>query len=90
MAGQHPLQRLQDLINLERQDIVTLLSYGLGIGLLSLTTPIAVQALVNTIAFGALMQPLIVLTLILLVLFLIPSKVNSVPLLPIILSRRTV
>lgn len=68
MAGQHPLQRLQDLINLERQDIVTLLSYGLGIGLLSLTTPIAVQALVNTIAFGALMQPLIVLTLILLVL----------------------
>jgi putative ABC transport system ATP-binding protein len=33
-----------------------------------LATPVAVQALVNTIAFGALFQPLVVLTLILLVL----------------------
>ncbi|MGZ8094610.1 MAG: peptidase domain-containing ABC transporter [Methylosarcina sp.] len=68
MAGQDPLQRLQQLIHLERQDIGTLLAYGVGIGLLSLATPIAVQALVNTIAFGALLQPLFVLTLILLVL----------------------
>lgn len=68
MAGQDPLQRLQQLIHIERQDIGTLLAYGVGIGLLSLATPIAVQALVNTIAFGALLQPLFVLTLILLVL----------------------
>jgi len=68
MAGRDPLQRLQQLIHLERQDIGTLLAYGIGIGLLSLATPIAVQALVNTIAFGALLQPLFVLTLILLVL----------------------
>ncbi len=68
MAGQDPLQRLQQLIHLERQDIGTLLAYGVGIGLLSLATPIAVQALVNTIAFGALLQPLFVLTLILLAL----------------------
>lgn len=68
MAGQNSLQRLQQLILIERQDIGTLLAYGVGIGLLSLATPIAVQALVNTIAFGALLQPLFVLTLILLVL----------------------
>lgn len=68
MAGQDPLQRLQQLIHLERQDIGILLTYGVGIGLLSLATPVAVQALVNTIAFGALQQPLVVLTLILLVL----------------------
>lgn len=68
MAGQDPLQRLQQLIHLEHRDIGTLLAYGIGIGLLSLATPIAVQALVNTIAFGALLQPLFVLTLILLVL----------------------
>ena len=67
MAGQQPLQRLQHLIHLESQDIGTLVAYGMGIGLLSLATPIAVQALVNTIAFGALLQPLLVLTLILLV-----------------------
>ena len=68
MSGHNPLLRLQQLIYIERQDIGTLIAYGLGIGLLSLATPIAVQALVNTIAFGALLQPLFVLTLILLVL----------------------
>lgn len=68
MSGQDPLQRLQQLIYIERQDIGTLLAYGIGIGVLSLATPITVQALVNTIAFGALLQPLFVLTLILLVL----------------------
>lgn len=68
MSGQDPLQRLQQLIHIERQDIGTLLAYGIGIGVLSLATPITVQALVNTIAFGALLQPLFVLTLILLVL----------------------
>lgn len=65
---QSPLERLQQLINLEREDISTLIAYGVGIGLLSLATPVAVQALVNTIAFGALFQPLLVLTLVLLVL----------------------
>lgn len=68
MSGHNPLLRLQQLIYIERQDIGTLVAYGVGIGLLSLATPIAVQALVNTIAFGALLQPLLVLTLILLVL----------------------
>lgn len=63
-----PLQRLQKLISLEREDIGILITYGVGIGLLSLATPVAVQSLVNTIAFGALFQPLFVLTLILLVL----------------------
>lgn len=63
-----PFTRLKALIQLEREDIGTLLAYGVGIGLMSLATPVAVQALVNTIAFGALFQPLLVLTLVLLVL----------------------
>lgn len=63
-----PLQRLRQLVQLEHEDITTLIIYGLGIGFLSLATPIAVQALVNTVAFGALFQPLLVLTLVLLVL----------------------
>lgn len=65
MSEHDPLQRLQQLIHIEREDIGILVAYGVGIGLLSLATPVAVQALVNTIAFGALMQPLVVLTLIL-------------------------
>lgn len=68
MTSHNPLHRLQQLIHIEHRDITTLLAYGVGIGLMSLATPITVQALVNTIAFGALLQPLVVLTLILLVL----------------------
>ena len=67
-SAKTPLQRLQDLIELEREDIGTLIAYGVGVGLMSLATPVAVQALVNTIAFGALFQPLLVLTLVLFVL----------------------
>ena len=66
--SQTPFQRLQSLIILEREDIGSLITYGIGIGVLSLATPVAVQALVNTIAFGALFQPLLMLTLVLLVL----------------------
>ncbi len=68
MSNQTPFARLRQLIQIEHQDIGTLLAYGLGVGLMSLATPVAVQALVNTIAFGALLQPLFVLTLVLLVL----------------------
>lgn len=63
-----PLQLIRQLIVLERDDIITLIAYGLGIGLMSLATPVAVQTLVNTVAFGALFQPLVVLALILFVL----------------------
>ncbi len=62
------LHLIKQLIILERDDIITLITYGLGIGLMSLATPVAVQTLVNTVAFGALFQPLVVLSLILLVL----------------------
>jgi len=65
---QTPLQHIQQLINLNREDIGTLIAYSIGIGLLSLATPVTVQALVNTIAFGAMFQPLLVLTLVLLAL----------------------
>lgn len=68
MSEQAPFQRLKQLIQIEREDITTLLAYGLGIGVMSLATPVAVQSLVNTIAFGTLLQPLLVLTLVLLVL----------------------
>ena len=67
MTARTPLQRIRDLIDLEREDIGTLVVYGVGIGFLSLAMPIAVQSLVNIVAFGALLQPLIVLTLVVLV-----------------------
>ena len=63
-----PIDRLKTLISIEQEDIKTVIFYAIGIGFMALATPVAVQALVNTIAFGALFQPLLVLTMILLVL----------------------
>ncbi len=59
------LGRLRALIHLERADLWVVMVYAVGIGGLSLASPIAVQALVNTIAFGSVLQPLFVLTLLL-------------------------
>lgn len=61
-----PLERLRTLMALEKQDLWAVVVYALGVGLFALATPIAVQALVNTIAFGALLQPIVILSLLLL------------------------
>ena len=47
-----PWQRLSALLRLERSDILTLLAFALGVGLLSVVVPAAIEALVNTVAFG--------------------------------------
>lgn len=60
-----PQARLSRLIWLERRDLWTVIVFSMGAGLMALATPIAVQALVNTVAFGALLQPLAVLVVIL-------------------------
>ena len=61
----YPKQHLLKLIQLESKDLFAILSFAVMAGLLSLATPVAVQSLVNTIAFGILIQPLVVLMLIL-------------------------
>jgi putative ABC transport system ATP-binding protein len=58
-----PGARLRALLQGERQTLRVAIVYSVVIGLLSLVVPIAVQSLVNTIAFGSAMQPLVVLTL---------------------------
>jgi putative ABC transport system ATP-binding protein len=60
-----PLARTRQLLELDREDIAVIVIYGIALGLLSLAVPIAVQSLVNTVAFGSLIQPLVVLTVLL-------------------------
>ena len=55
------------LLKPEAKDIRAILVFSIIIGLLSLTLPLAVEAVVNTIAYGRSLQPLIVLSLIVLV-----------------------
>lgn len=61
-----PWQRLQEFLRPEWSDIWIVIVFAIVIGMLMLATPIAVEALVNTVAFGTLLQPLIVLSIILL------------------------
>ena len=60
-----PLRRARQLLALDGQDIGVIVIYGVALGLLSLAVPVAVQSLVNTVAFGSLIQPLVVLTVLL-------------------------
>ncbi|MGV3522626.1 MAG: ABC transporter transmembrane domain-containing protein [Candidatus Sericytochromatia bacterium] len=57
-----PQARLRELIAPEKGDLWLVAFYSLATGILGLGIPIAVQALVNNIAFGNLRQPLVVLT----------------------------
>ena len=60
-----PLSRLIELMRIERFDLMTVLGLTLGSGLLALASPVAVQALVNSVAMAGMGQPLLVLSIIL-------------------------
>ena len=57
-----PWQRLSQLLRLERSDLLTLLAFALGVGLLSIVVPASIEALVNTVAFGVLLWPVVALS----------------------------
>jgi ATP-binding cassette subfamily B protein len=61
-----PVARLIQLVAEERGDLLVLLTYTVVAGLMALAVPLAAQALVNIIAANVLLQPLVVLTLLVL------------------------
>jgi len=54
--------RIFRLLRGEGRDIAVIFVYALGVGLCSLAIPVGVQALVNSVAFGVVLQPLVVIT----------------------------
>ncbi|HEY1068748.1 MAG TPA: hypothetical protein VGE52_21675, partial [Pirellulales bacterium] len=56
-----PFARLVKLLRPERRDVFAVVLYSAAVAVLLLATPIAVESLVNTVAFGVLLWPLIVL-----------------------------
>ncbi len=60
-----PLRRLRNMIAPDRGDVVTVALFAVAVGVLSLATPIAVQALVNFVALGGALPPLVVVVLLL-------------------------
>jgi ABC-type bacteriocin/lantibiotic exporter with double-glycine peptidase domain len=80
--GHHPTpwQRLAALVKLERHDLFVIAAYGIVTSLVALATPLAVQALVGTIAFGNLLQPLVVLSGVLVVALLVAGALRTLQL----------
>ena len=72
-----PFQRLLIMLNADRRDLVVLVVYTILSGLLTLTVPLTAQALVNTIAAGVLLQPLVVLSSLLFVGLLFAGTVRA-------------
>ena len=60
-----PWAHVASLLSPEKGDIASVAIYAAVAGVLSLTLPLAVQALVNTVAFGTLVQPIVFLALVL-------------------------
>lgn len=77
--GHHPspARRLWALMHLERDDLQVAVIYAAAVGLLTLATPIAVQALVSSVAFGTLLQPIVVLSLMLLATLGFQATLNA-------------
>lgn len=63
--GRSVWRRLWALTRFESRSLGAVVIYAISVGLLSLATPIAVQSLFSTVAFGTFMQPLVVLSLLL-------------------------
>lgn len=77
-AGPPPFERLMTLLRPDRSDLWAIVAYAAAIGGISLATPIAVQQLVNSIAFGGLVQPVIVLALLLLAALTVSAVLSAV------------
>jgi putative ABC transport system ATP-binding protein len=56
-----PLRRLWTFLAPDRAAIWLVVGFAIGVGILGLATPVAVQALVNVVAFGSVLQPVAVL-----------------------------
>lgn len=63
-----PLARLMLIVRAEWSDIWVVLVFAMLSGILALATPMAVQVMVSLVAFGRFLQPVVVLSLILLAL----------------------
>lgn len=62
-----PVSRLFALLRLDTSDIGIITLFALVVSVLGLATPLAVESLVNTVVFGRYVQPVIVLSLMLLI-----------------------
>jgi putative ABC transport system ATP-binding protein len=76
-AARAAVVRLFQLLRIERQALYVVTVYSVGIGLASLAAPIGVQMLVSAIAFGGLVQPIVILSLLVLVALTVAALLRA-------------
>ncbi len=73
-----PLARLWRMLAAERPDMRVVFVFALFVGVLALATPLAIEMLVSTVAFGRSLQPIVVLAVILFAFLSFSAIVQSV------------
>jgi putative ABC transport system ATP-binding protein len=68
---------LRSLLSDYRRYLWTVVLYAAAVGLLGLATPVAVQALVNSAAFGTVLQPILVLAVLVLAGLLLSAAIKA-------------
>jgi putative ABC transport system ATP-binding protein len=74
---QSPSKLLWRLLRPEWSDIWIVVLFAMVAGVLSLATPLAIESLVNTVAFGNVLQPVVVLSVILLAFLLFLAAIKA-------------
>jgi ABC-type bacteriocin/lantibiotic exporter with double-glycine peptidase domain len=72
-----PYTRLGQLLRPERRDLTAILVFAIAVAILSLATPIAVETLINTVAFGILMWPVLVIAIVLFVCLALAAAIRA-------------
>jgi len=75
--GPTPFRRLIELLRPERAEVRMIFLFTAVVGLLTLASPIAVEALVNSVAFGGLIQPVVVLSVMLLACLALAAAMSA-------------
>ncbi|NRA28769.1 MAG: ABC transporter ATP-binding protein [Parvularculaceae bacterium] len=77
VSARHIVGLMLSILKNERNFFWLAVIYGIGISLMSLATPIAVQVLINTVGYTGLTVPLVVLSLTLFALLLASGMMNA-------------
>lgn len=72
-----PFARLVALMRPEAGDVWIVLLFALVSGILAMATPLAIEALVSTVTFGRLLQPIVILSLILLAFLAFQAAIRA-------------
>ncbi|MEZ6068008.1 MAG: ATP-binding cassette domain-containing protein [Planctomycetaceae bacterium] len=72
-----PLARAWGLLSPERGDINIVILFALVSGILALATPLAIEALVSTVTFGRMLQPVVILSLLLFVFLAFQAAIRG-------------